>query len=124
MKRLITAAVLMIIAISVCIGECVFMKHSFGRINEEIDTIQMYYDEKDPAVETAISDLGDRWDKYAKGLSLFIDHESIDSISGVLATLPVDCRLDEHRFRSSVETLRFMLRELYDTERVSMDGLF
>ena len=55
---------------------------------------------------------------------MFINHESIDSISGVLATLPVDYRLDEHRFRSSVETLRFMLRELYDTEKVSTDGLF
>ena len=100
------------------------MKRTFGSINNDIDVIQRRYDENDPAAEAAIKELSDHWDKYAKALSLFINHESIDSISGVLATLPVDYRLDEHRFRSSVETLRFMLRELYDTEKVSTDGLF
>lgn len=123
MKRLLFASLLMIVAIAVCAVECVVIKRSVSEMKGDLAALeQCFYDGK--SAKEAADRLENSWNKYSGLLSLFVDHETVDEISRLVCGLKTGFDYDKYRFKASLCDMNFLLDDLMDTEKVSLDGLF
>ena len=123
MKRLLFASLLMIVAIAVCAVECVVINKSVADMKGDLAALEQCFDDEESAKEAAAR-LENSWDRYSGLLSLFVDHETVDEISRLVCSLETGVRYDKYRFKVSLCDIKFLLDDLANTEKVSLDGLF
>lgn len=124
MKRLYIAVAMLLIAISLCVGEVMIIKEAFDSLNLELrKTEQVYLEDKKTAKRYAASAYTS-WQKYNMWLSLFLNNEAIDEISFEIVALNNSIEKSDYDFENSISNLRLLLDNIEENEKFNLLGMF
>ena len=126
MKRLVAAAALFLLIITVCFaGNYTVLKNIDG-FKSKIDNCKRLYlaGETDAAIKSA-EDFSEEWYKYSKKVSAFSNHRLIDEI-GVLASALPEAAKENNRFEFASITARIKaeLKMIYKEQSLNPENFY
>lgn len=125
MKRFITSMVLLIITVSACIAETIFLNNTVSSFTQDIDSaMQKASDENlDSAMQIA-DDITDRWQEQQSFISTFINHERLEEIAQSIISMKTNLFKGQvEDFFVEGEVAKTQLNNLKDTEFPSIENI-
>ena len=125
MKRLITSIVLLIITVSACISETIFLNNTVSSFTQDIDSAMQ--DASNENLESAMqiaNDISNRWQEQQAFISTFINHDRLEEITQSIIGMKVNLfkgQLEDFFVES--EIAKTQLNDLKDTEFPSIENI-
>lgn len=126
MKRLILAAVLLLLIVTVCFLGGFTVLRTVKDFKNEIENCEQFYIEGNlSAAKKSAEDFKKQWHKSEKIISVFTNHRPLDDISILAATL---CEAanenNDFEFFSAIEGIKTKLQLIYREESFNSENMY
>lgn len=125
MKRFITSIILLIITVSACIAENIFLSNTVASFIQNINSAmqEASNDNLDSAMQIA-NDITGRWQEQQPFISTFINHERLEEIAQSIVSMKTNLFKGQiEDFFVESEVLKTQLNDLKDTEFPSIENI-
>ncbi len=125
MKRLISAAILLVVIILLCTINAVTVKSAHTALLEGLEVCVESYGKNDTegAYQSAAA-LESDWEKREEILSIFVDHDIIDDLGISISRLPALAKEDSDTFLAECNAVRITLTHMIKDISVNAHTLF
>lgn len=122
MKRLVTAVVLLAVILAVSSLSLFALEREAARIGAAVEELRQQ--PPSPALEEESRELFRLWNDRERLLVLFVRHDILDEITGLVAELPYLARYGEYgHFYSGLDVVLARLEDLLDSARPTYRNL-
>ncbi|MFR5874939.1 MAG: DUF4363 family protein [Eubacterium sp.] len=118
MKRLWFAGIFIVIVISLCVGEQIYIEKIYSDLNNEISKAEQYESQED--LEAAIKNIQNYWDKNNDLLFAIADHGVLDDLSAEIQSLDPN----DEDIESVLTDIRALNKVFYENQRISPTNIF
>lgn len=125
MKRLISASVLLVIIVSLCVLNALTVKSAYDELLQKLELCIAEYntDNVERAFESA-TDLENDWKKREEILSIFVDHDIIDDLGVSISRLPSLANKKSDTFLAECNAVKVALTHMIKDISVNTHTLF
>ena len=125
MKRLITSIILLVITVSACIAETIFLNNTVSSFSQDIDNAMQEASNEnlDSAMQIA-DDISNRWQEQQPFISTFINHERLEEIAQSIISMKTNLfKGQTEDFFVESEIAKTQFNDLKDTEFPSIENI-
>lgn len=125
MKRLISASVLLVIIVAICIVSAITVKSAYHDLSQKLEVCITEYNAENiaKAFESA-TDLEKDWKKREEILSIFVDHDIIDDLGVSISRLPSLANKKSDTFLAECNAVKVALTHMIKDISVNTHTLF
>lgn len=125
MKRLISASILLVIIVTLCIVNAFTVKSAYDDLSQKLELCISEYnsDNISKAFESA-TELENNWKKREEILSIFVDHDIIDDLGVSISRLPSLANKESDTFLAECNAVKVALTHMIKDISVNTHTLF
>lgn len=124
MKRLIPAAILLVLVITAYITSLLFITNSCDTTKDLLETTISAYRTDKTATEEA-KKVEQYWSKKEPMLSVFVNHDRIDDIETAISSLNVYAKMpDNDLFYEYADNVKILIHQIMEDTKFTMHSIF
>lgn len=125
MKRLIAAAVLILIIAAACISNSVFINKTYKEFMGDISEMQKVFESDHGAAAALAGKFESKWAKKEDYLSIFVNHDIVDTLGVSIAKLPVYAEKNSaEMFISECRSIEIELMHMLKDAQITAHSVF
>lgn len=125
MKRLIAAAVLIILIAVSCVTNTLYIKKSYNELKADIDEIKTAFAVSNTSAAQKAERFEEKWVEKEAVLSLFANHEIVDEIGVSVSKLPIYARFNSgDMFLSECRSIELELLHMLKDTQITTHSVF
>ncbi len=126
MKRLIAAAVLLVIIVMLCITGNVYVVHACQDTTRDIENFYTQICKSDnPNFDKLSKELNEKWIKRKEKLGLFVNHEFLDKISLYISELPMLVKIgNKNEIALVCENIKTICNQMTDEQKFALHSFY
>ena len=125
MKRIIAAAVLVVLVALLAVTESMYIKNFCKHKKQEIQDVENLYTEDISECTDSAKRFKEEWDCLQSKMTLFVNHSLIDQISEDATRIPVYAEnRDKSEFYAACADIERALKQISDDQRIGIDSFY
>lgn len=122
---MIAAGVLVVLILISYLTGSYWIRTVTSQTKETLKQCEEEYEKKEGDAEATAKELCERWAKQEKGLSFFVNHETLDEIELTLSSVAIFAETDEKEmFKEALAQVHMLLHQLNEDSRISIHSIF
>ncbi len=124
MKRLIPAAILLVLVITAYITSLLYITNNCDTTENLLETSVTAYKTQKTATEEA-KKLEEYWSKKEPILSVFVNHDRIDDVETAISSLNVYAKMpDNDLFYEYADNVKILIHQIMEDTKFTMHSIF
>ena len=124
MKRLIIAAILLVVVIATYLTSLFYITDSCDKAKSMIENSISVYSKNETA-QTEAKNLEDYWNKKEPILSIFVNHDRIDDIETAISLMNVYAKIPKSElFYEYADNVKVLIHQILEDTKFTMHSIF